>query len=255
VSIKKIIKYFIPYGIIEIRNRLQRNKKEKLNPKKLNTFRYNSFEYNLAKLKQRGIYANTIIDIGASNGSWSKRIMDVFPESKYFLIEANNYHKNELEKFKENNKNIEYIIAAASDKIGQIYFDNSDPFGGLAIHEKPENNFTIIPAVTVDHCVLNNELRGPFLLKLDTHGFEVPIFEGSIKMLKETEIIVVEAYNFKIAKDSLLFYEMCEYMKKHGFRCNGIIDVSYRPKDNFLWQMDLVFIKQTKEEFNDKNYL
>jgi len=30
--------------------------------------------------------------------------------------------------------------------------------------------------------------------------------------------------------------------------------VMYRPKDQFLWQMDLIFVKDTREEFNDNNY-
>jgi len=247
INFKKIVKCFLPYGIIALWRRI---KSTHILPQRP----FNSFNWNLANLKQRGINIKTIIDIGASNGSWTKSIMDVFPESDYFLIEANMYHKNELEKFTKDNNNVKYILAAAGDKVGEIYFDNSDPFGGLALYEKPEGPFTTVPLVTVDQCIYENELKGPFLLKLDTHGFEVPIFNGSEKMLKETNIIIVEAYNFKIAKDSLLFYEMCGYLSKYGFRCNGIIDVSYRPKDNFLWQMDLVFIKDTREEFKYNNF-
>ena len=240
--LKKIIKFFIPYGIIVIRNRVKQ-------------MRGDTFNNVLLNLKERGISANTIIDIGASDGRWSNEVMKVFPRSKFFLIEANTFHKNGLDKFKKNNKNVEYIIAAAGDKLGQIYFNNADPFGGIAMHEKPEGDSIVVPVVTVDHCVDENELSGPFLLKLDTHGFEIPIFEGASKMLKETNIIIIEAYNFKIAKDSLLFHEMCEYMDKNGFRCSGIIDISYRPKDKFLWQMDLVFVKNTREEFMDNNYV
>jgi hypothetical protein len=160
-----------------------------------------------------------------------------------------------LEEFKKKNKNVEYIIAAAGDELGEIYFDNTDPFGGLAMHERPEGDFITVPLVTVDHCVYKNKYSGPFLLKLDTHGFEIPIFNGASKILKDTNIIIVEAYNFKIAKDSLLFWEMCEYLDKKGFRCCAIIDVMYRPKDKFLWQMDLVFVNGTREEFNYNNFL
>jgi FkbM family methyltransferase len=242
--IKKIIKSLVPYGIIAIYNRR----------KKARTEEQNSFGYILKNLIQRGIQINTVIDIGASDGRWSNNIMHIFPQSKFFLIEANNVHKNGLEEFKNKNKNVEYILAAAGDELGQIYFDNTDPFGGVAMHEKLEGNFISVPVVTVDHCVCKNEFSGPFLLKLDTHGFEIPIFNGASKILKDTSIIIVEAYNFKIAKDSLLFWEMCEYLNKEGFRCCGIIDVSYRPKDKFLWQMDLVFVKSTREEFKDNIY-
>jgi len=239
--LRKIVKCFVPYGIIALYNR---RKKEA-----------NTFNNVLKNLIQRGINANTVIDIGASDGRWSNNIINIFPQSKFFLVEANNVHKKGLDDFKKQNKNVEYIIAAAGDELGYIYFDNTDPFGGLAMHEKPEGNFISVPVVTVDHCISKNELSGPFLLKLDTHGFEIPILNGASKMLKDTSIIIIEAYNFKIAKDSLLFWEMCEYMEKKGFRCCGIIDVSYRPKDKFLWQMDLVFVKDTRDEYKDNNYL
>jgi FkbM family methyltransferase len=213
-----------------------------------------SFEYILSSLKQRGVYANTIIDVGASDGRWSNGILTIFPEANFFLIEANSTHKDKLDKFKQKNQNVDYILAAAGEKLGQLYFDNSDPFGGLAMTEKKSENNIQVPVVTIDHCVCENNLDGPFLLKLDTHGFEIPIFNSALKTKKDTNIIIVEAYNFKIAKESLLFYEMCEYMKKNGFRCSGLIDVCHRPKDNFLWQMDLIFVKETRNEFIDNNY-
>jgi FkbM family methyltransferase len=213
------------------------------------------FEYILSNLKSRGVYVNTIIDIGASDGRWSNDILTIFPEANFFLIEANSIHKNGLDKFKSEHKNVDYVLAAAGEKSGEIYFDNSDPFGGLAMTEKASENNISVPVVTIDHVVRENNLVGPFLLKLDTHGFEIPIFAGGAETMKDTNVIIVEAYNFKIAKECLLFYEMCEYMKKNGFRCVSIIDVMYRPKDNFLWQMDLVFVKETRNEFSDNNYL
>ena len=213
-----------------------------------------SFDNILLNLKQRGIFANTVIDIGASDGRWSNEVLKVFPEANFLLIEANNIHKNGLDKFIDKNKNVEYVLAAAGDTLGHVYFNNKDPFGGLAMHEKTDEASIEIPMITVDYCVGEKKLIGPFLLKLDTHGFEIPILNGASKMLKETNIIVIEVYNFKIAEDSLLFYEMCDYMRKLNFRCSGLIDVSYRPKDNFLWQMDLIFVKDTRKEFDDNNY-
>ncbi len=37
------------------------------------------------------------------------------------------------------------------------------------------------PAITIDDAVAHHGLVGPYLLKLDTHGFEVPIIEGAIR--------------------------------------------------------------------------
>ncbi|MCL2209608.1 MAG: FkbM family methyltransferase [Treponema sp.] len=246
--VRKILKRLVPCSI----RLIYYNVNDKISKK--NNGNKTSFETVLENLKNRGIFVKTVIDIGASDGRWSNKVMNVFSEAEYLLIEANKVHKNGLEKFKENNQKIKYIIAAAGDKTGEIYFEGSDPFGGLAMHEKPQGKYSVVKAVTVDQCVHENELSGPFLMKLDTHGFEVPIFTGAEKTLNDTNIIIVEVYNFKIAKDSLLFYEMCKYMGKNGFRCSGIINVKNRMKDNFLWEMDMVFVRDTREEFTDNEF-
>ena len=72
----------------------------------------------------------------------------------------------------------------------------------------------------------------------------------------ESNLIIIEVYNFKLTEDSLLFYEMCEYMLKNGFRVIGLIDRLYRPKDGILWQFDLLFVPITlyESKFIDNNY-
>jgi hypothetical protein len=72
--LKKIVKCFIPYGIIAMWNKF----------KKVDS--YNTFVHILTNLKQRGILINTIIDIGASDGRWSNDVMKVFPDSKFYFL-------------------------------------------------------------------------------------------------------------------------------------------------------------------------
>ena len=244
-KVKKIIKGLTPYGIVRL---YQMRKSGRTDLEKI----LKNLQGKMCVVEGEGI--NSIIDVGASDGRWSLEVMEIFPVARYFLIEANHYHKDNLDKFVNKHKNTEYIMAAAGDRVGNVYFDDSDPFGGIAMDEKINADLIQIQETTIDYCVKDKKLKGPFLIKLDVHGFEVPIIKGALETLKETEIIVMEAYNFQIAKDSLLFHEMCEYMKEKGFRVAGIIDVSYRPKDYALWQMDLIFVKSTREEFLDNTY-
>lgn len=39
----------------------------------------------LAALRDLGFYPDTIYDIGASNGRWSRRCMEIFPHAQYFM--------------------------------------------------------------------------------------------------------------------------------------------------------------------------
>ena len=124
----------------------------------------------------------------------------------------------------------------------------------LPIHHLKKNCIKV-PVITIDFLVKQKCLTPPYLLKLDTHGYEIPILEHSKETLKNTNLIVIEAYNFKLTHNSLKFYEMCIYMEQHGFSCIDISEPLFRPKDKALWQIDLFFIPSTRPEFKDNNYL
>jgi FkbM family methyltransferase len=199
----------------------------------------------------RGTQVQTIIDIGASNGSWSKTARRFFPHTFCHLIEANSFHQPALQALKAGWERVDFTLAAAGDHNGEIFFDGSDPFGGLASHQSTNTDNMMVPVVTVDHICHLNKLEPPFLLKLDTHGFEVPIFEGAKKTLKETSLIIVETYNFKIASGSLRFHEMCQYLEERGFRCVDMCEPMFRLKDQTLWQFDLFFEPSSNSKFLD----
>lgn len=207
----------------------------------------------LARSTKRHQTVQTVIDVGASDGRWSRMCMRHFPNANYLLIEAQSGHMPGLERFSARYTKASYIIAAASSSVGEIYFDSSELFGGLAF-KTPRENSVSLPAVTVDSEVTTRNLEGPFLLKLDTHGFEVPILEGAKETLKNASLVIIEAYNFQLTTESLKFYEMCQYMENLGFRCLEVVDLMIRPKDGAFWQMDLIFAPANLPLFKDNAY-
>ncbi|HRF98800.1 MAG TPA: hypothetical protein PLZ51_26505, partial [Aggregatilineales bacterium] len=60
--------------------------------------------------------------------------MPFYPNAKYLLIDANNYHENGLKAFIAEYPNAQFVLAAAGDKRGEIYFDKNAPLGGVASH-------------------------------------------------------------------------------------------------------------------------
>jgi FkbM family methyltransferase len=208
----------------------------------------------IESVKKREHKFHTVIDIGASDGRWSKQMMKFFPDCKYILIEAQPVHYKDLDIFCSKDKRVTIVKAAAGGHVGKIFFDISDPLGGLASLKPFENNNLEVPVTTIDSEILNHCLNGPYLVKFDTHGYEIPIFEGMKKTIKGTEVIIIEVYNFKLTNDSLKFYEMCKYLENLGFSCIDLVEPMFRKKDDALWQMDLVFIKSDRTEFKDSTF-
>jgi len=217
-------------------------------------FNKNTMAGALQRCKERNLHFKTVLDVGASNGMWSGPAMSFFPESFYYLIEAQAPHEEALIAFKKKHPNSDYIMAAAGDIDGTLYFHNQDLFGGAASHE-PCGEYTIrVPSVRIDTVVEQQNLTPPFFIKLDTHGFETQIFAGAQKTLKQTSLILVEAYNFRLRPDALMFHEMCTFLEAYGFRCIDFCDLLYRPKDHALWQMDMFFIRSDSIEFQQNTW-
>lgn len=198
----------------------------------------------LSRCIKRGLEVNTVIDVGASNASWSDECMKHLPNANYLLIEAQAPHRQRLESFVKQHNNAEYLLAVAGDKPGKIHFDNSDLFGGVASKSAFEKNSVQLPMTSIDKEIAERALEPPYILKLDTHGFEIPILQGAEEMLKQTELVIIETYNYKISPESVLHHQMCAFMSEKGFRVVDIVDPYRRLSDLALWQVDTFFVPQ-----------
>jgi FkbM family methyltransferase len=208
----------------------------------------------LGALAARSLGIRTVIDIGASNGDWTERALAHFPNCQYLLIEAQLVHERDLQAFCRKHPQAQYVLAAAGAAPGQLYFDASDPVGGQASQVPYAHNNLVVPVTTVDAEVERLGLPGPYLLKLDTHGFEPPILQGAQRTLPAVAALLMECYNFRIAPECLLFDEMSVHLRTLGFHCVDLGDIMHRPHDEALWQMDMAFIRDDPAVFGYLGY-
>ena len=209
----------------------------------------------VSRLKKIGIEINSVIDIGASDGRWSADILPYYPDAEYLLVEANPYHYPALNKFIKRHKKMQSFEGAAGNKNKTICFHAGDPFSGLALDSEVTGDGIIrVQSNTVDNLVADYYLQPKHLLKLDTHGFEVPIFEGAKETLKNTNLIIVETYSFQINDTSLKFYEICKYLDELGFSPVDFSEPLWREKDGMFWQFDLFFIPSNHPSLQYNGY-
>ena len=208
----------------------------------------------LDRLGRYGIDFATVIDVGASNGMWTREVIARFPDQNYFLVEARREHEPALAAFAAENTRVRYTICAAADRPGEVHFHAGDLFGGLAAHTAFSEHDIVVPARTLDEVVATHQLQPPFWLKLDTHGFEEQILAGAPTLLAQASLVVIEAYNHRMGFGNLLFDELCRVMAQRGFRCLDFFDPLYRPHDGSFWQADLAFARSDWHGFNHQSY-
>ncbi len=132
-----------------------------------------SHEDALGRVLSRGLENATVIDVGASNGHWSKRVKSkLLPGAAYYLIEGFKEWGKALEALKNGDSQFDYVIAAAGESEGKVYFLEmpDHPTQGHAYDHKPDDRYNEVPQVTIDNEVAKHDLEGPFMIKLDTHG-------------------------------------------------------------------------------------
>jgi FkbM family methyltransferase len=215
-----------------------------------------SLDMSLAveRIAAHNISIGSVIDIGASNGKWSLNTMKTFPKASFLAIEALQERQNELENLKQKYANFDYCICVAGDRDGEkVTLNVSDDLDGSTV-DGTGGKSREITVRTIDELVAEQNLVGPFLLKFDTHGYEIPILSGAKDTLANTNVIVMEVYNFNITDRALRFHEMCTHLEELGFRCYDIAQPMLRLHDKAFWQMDLLFAKHDSNIFAYSQY-
>ena len=207
----------------------------------------------LARVAARGFEPATVIDIGASDGVWSLAARRHFPASKFLLFEALIEQQPVLEHLHQKH-GFEIVHAAAGAAPGVIRFSIDPNLDGSGVASPDDPHAREVPVETIDATISRRGLPGPYLLKLDTHGYELAVLAGATKTLAETRLIIVESYNFQLTSETLRFHELCAWMETHGFRCCDLADPMRRPGDGVLWQVDLAFAPANSPFFARTSY-
>jgi FkbM family methyltransferase len=159
----------------------------------------------LDRLRATGVDFRTVIDVSASNGNRSKKLTATFESRTHLLLDANRGHETDLKRECQQHPNWQYVIAPIGEAPAEAYFDDSNPLGGHLSASRLNARYKPCKVITIDLVVGEKQLMGPHLIKLDTHGVEIPILNGSVQTLKDTNVLVIEVYNFDFGPPAVPF--------------------------------------------------
>jgi FkbM family methyltransferase len=208
----------------------------------------------MTRMKAHGFPISSVIDIGASDGRWSRKTMAHFPNAKFLAVEPLVERSAALQQLKDERPNFDFAIAAAgSGAVKEVTLNVSPDLDGSTV-DGHAGEARRVRSATLDELIAEHDLPGPHLVKFDTHGFEDEILRGAEKTLAHTSVIIMEVYNFNITQHALRFPQMCERLETLGFRCYDMADPLLRPYDRCLWQMDFYFCRAGAKPFGHNDY-
>lgn len=210
----------------------------------------NSLNY----LKQSGFNPETILDIGANHGTWTRDVLKIFPNSKYYLVEPQGKLERSIEDLKYGG-NVKFYPFGIGSKNGTFEFsinqsDDSSSFQpmdldieGYKFVEKIQ-----VPMLTLDSFLEKNQIPVPNLVKIDAEGLDLEVLQGANSIFGETECILIEAsIHQKAFPNSLL--KVLEAMDEKGYEIFDFTDLNRPFANGLLWLVEILFIKK------DSNYL
>jgi len=197
-------------------------------------------------ISEKGFEPQTVIDVGVAYGT--PELYETFPKATHLLVEPLKEYEKVLKDISQR-YNAQYVIAAAGSKKGKTIINvHADLSSSSVYHESDGSYADGIPrevfVVTLDDLCKERNLKGPYLIKIDTQGAEFEVLNGAKQVLKNTEVIILEVSFFQFYVNGPQFYDVVNYMKKHGFVAYDISGGSNRPLDNALSQIDMVFVKE-----------
>lgn len=213
----------------------------------------------LITLKNSGFTPRTILDIGAHQGSWSKLVREIWPESAIFMVEANDDHCLDLAQAAWANG---FEIALLGEKVKKQvdYYASTSAFDtGNSIFKEQTSFFDNcevrkLPQVTLDSIVKKRSLKKIDFIKLDTQGSELNILKGAKNTLLTTEFILLETQNLEYNLGAPNTCDVLVFMKNLGFRLFDITEIHHLPTGEML-QVDLLFARDNSKFIRRKSFM
>jgi FkbM family methyltransferase len=202
-------------------------------------YKFDPFKF----FKTFNIKIDTVLDIGARKGDWTKEFLEHFPESKSLMIEANGDHEEELKKVgpyilalvgKDNNETDYYVCDDKQNDHGNgMYRENTNvPF--TSKKRRVTTLDSLLPGQKFD------------LIKMDVQGAELDVIKGSPGFIHNTKYLWLElqAHNYNLGAPSA--GEVIGYLHQIGFEIITISEVNVG--NGVIMGMDFIFINTRNKD-------
>tara|TARA_R110002012_G_scaffold277507_2_gene464744 strand:- start:28295 stop:29071 length:777 start_codon:yes stop_codon:yes gene_type:complete len=237
----------IGYKILDTKTyeRLKAKKRAKVDVYSKNNLLHNLFSIiNVPNFKIQTIY-----DVGANKGTWTKECLDFFPKAKYLLFEPQKDLKNDIISLLPDQADISIFSIGLGDTDEKLKFtlherDDSRSFLYNSEYAKNSGFEQIeLPVNRLDTFIEQNKQPIPDLLKIDAEGFDIKVLQGAGKYLSNIEIVLIEVGIMnKMMPNSAK--DVLNFMDDNGFRLFEITDLNRPFPNKILWLCEFVFIKK-----------
>ena len=163
-----------------------------------------------------------ILDVGASNGRWTREILKIFPGATVYLFEPGAAYIDEMRATLDGHEKLKLFPIAIGERDGPATLHvHPDPAGSTTV-DWQEGNFatpTTVPMRTIDSLINEGAIARPDLVKMDIQAGELAALKGAVMTLRSVRALhletwIMQAYGGKIP----LLLDLMIFLRPLGFR-------------------------------------
>lgn len=201
----------------------------------------------LRRMAEAGVQPRTVFDIGVGYGTpW---LYAAFPQAHFVLIEPQAEFEPALKDICQR-VDAEYHLVGVGSKeqrlpiyrllsssTGSSFLPpNADTEQRWGASEK-SGELHVVPLDTY------REQPGPFFVKIDTEGFELEVLRGAVKVLEQTDVVLMEVAISTRQEGEPDLIEIGTFMKEQGFRLIDFPVLTQQSRGGPLLYVDVAFAR------------
>ena len=209
----------------------------------------------LRRARAQGVAARQVVDVGASNGIWTRDCLSVFPDARYLLVDPLPGNQPALAALAAERPQVRVWQGALGSQPGVLDLHvHGDQSSFLPSASFPSGSSQAVEVRTLDSFLGGDLLQAPDLIKADVQGFELEVLRGARQCLKTAQLLLLEVSYRRIYQNLPLAHDVIAFAGSEGFRIYDICTYSARPSDGELTQSDLLFAREDSPLFANENW-
>lgn len=202
-------------------------------------------------VRNRGFEPQCIVDVGANCGKWTQKVMRVYPDAEYFLIEPQTEMEQHLERICFSTSNVSWLNAGVADQVGEMTFtvvpDTVSSSFTMSKEQAEGSGYEqrVVPVTTLDEIVEERLDLIPDVVKIDAEGFEARIMSGASKLIGKTELFLLEAPLVDPPNSEWSsFGELISMMSTYSYDVYDFTSFQRRPYDGAVGLCEIAFVRR-----------